>query len=59
MLVGYARVSTDDQNPELQRQALKKIGCWSGFSTACACRGASRFDFLSGTTRGDEEHGPP
>lgn len=27
MLVGYARVSTGDQDPELQRQALKKIGC--------------------------------
>lgn len=27
MLVAYARVSTDDQNLEMQRQALNKIGC--------------------------------
>lgn len=27
MLIGYARVSTLDQNPQLQKDALKKIGC--------------------------------
>jgi len=27
MLIGYARVSTRDQNPELQREALSRAGC--------------------------------
>ena len=27
MLIGYARVSTHDQNPELQTDALLKAGC--------------------------------
>ena len=31
MKYGYARVSTDDQNPALQLAALKKAGCHTVF----------------------------
>ena len=31
MKYGYARVSTDDQNPDLQLVALKKAGCKTVF----------------------------
>ena len=27
MKIGYARVSTEDQNPDLQLAALRKVGC--------------------------------
>ena len=27
MLIGYARVSTFDQNPDLQKDALERAGC--------------------------------
>lgn len=31
MLVGYARVSTADQNMDLQREAFRKAGCQQVF----------------------------
>ncbi len=31
MLIGYARVSTQDQNLDLQREALTKAGCQKVF----------------------------
>ena len=31
MLIGYARVSTQDQNLELQREALANAGCLKAY----------------------------
>jgi DNA invertase Pin-like site-specific DNA recombinase len=36
MLIGYARFSTEDQNLELQTEALIKIGCTKVFKTRSA-----------------------
>ena len=38
MLVGYARVSTVDQNPGYQLRALEERGCGKIFVDHCSCR---------------------
>jgi DNA invertase Pin-like site-specific DNA recombinase len=42
MLVGYARVSTQDQNPELQQDALTKNGCEKIFTEKASGAGRDR-----------------
>jgi DNA invertase Pin-like site-specific DNA recombinase len=42
MNIGYARVSTDDQNPDLQLAALKKAGCDRIFTDVCTGAHARR-----------------
>jgi DNA invertase Pin-like site-specific DNA recombinase len=42
MLVGYARVSTQDQNLDLQRDALNKAGCEKTFTNVVSGAQAER-----------------
>src|ERR671933_2041019 len=45
MLVGYARVSTQDQNLDLQRDALTKAGCERLFEKKSGKAGTKRPEF--------------
>ena len=43
MLIGYARVSTDDQNLNLQHDALKNAGCEKIFDDQITSAISTRF----------------
>ena len=61
MLIGYARVSTQDQNLELQTEALEKAGCKKIFEDKVIEALAARFqdeDFWKRSTTETEEDGP-
>ena len=56
MLLGYARVSTDDQTTRLQLDALEAAGCERTFSERASGAGAERpvlADLLTHTRQGD------
>ena len=42
MIIGYARVSTQDQNPELQLEALRGAGCEELFQEKATGPGVQR-----------------
>ena len=56
MLIGYARVSTLDQNPQLQIEALKEAGCKKIFTEKISGASTKRFqleDALNYMREGD------
>lgn len=56
MKIGYARVSTDDQNLDLQRDALKKAGCEKIYEEKASGKNTERQELtacLKSLRRGD------
>jgi hypothetical protein len=47
MLIGYARVSTGEQNPDLQQRALKAAGCERVFEDQVPNRGGGNGQALT------------
>ena len=47
MLVGYARVSTIDQNPALQMDALKTAGCDKVFTEKASASRAVQWPIIA------------
>jgi DNA invertase Pin-like site-specific DNA recombinase len=42
MLIGYMRVSTSEQNLDLQRDGLERAGCEKIYDDVCSGRSTSR-----------------
>ena len=47
----YARVSTDDQNLDLQRDALTRSGCVTIYEETASGKSATRIELAGGTLR--------
>ena len=45
--IGYARVSTDDQNLDLQRDALNKVGCQQIYEETASGKNANRQELVN------------
>jgi DNA invertase Pin-like site-specific DNA recombinase len=57
MKIGYGRVSTRDQNPDAQRDALAAAGCDPVFVDRASGKLASSLEHLITLSRGLQEHG--